>query len=171
MRHIVLLALALAVSGCATNAPTPAQVKYREMYAAGVESSAVRYLACVSHNAHAECFYHAPKIEGLALYDDEAGNRALAQLWANVLDTEYAYLRDCTSLVRGKALLPALRALDPKQANQKCLAMLAAPVNAGDFPNARPARVCYSEADVQAMVAGIISQIEAGKKCEPWNID
>jgi hypothetical protein len=62
-------------------------------------------------------------------------------------------------------LLPALRALDPKQARQKCFARATGKLT----PDVTPEMVCNSEDVIRRNVDIIISQIEAGKKCEPWN--
>ena len=175
MKYIALLAFTMA--GCATNfGPTQAQIKYGEMYADMVGAQAARLLACYSHHSVVGKGFDACReldveMSGLAINREPAGDQALAQLWAFRLDAGDSESRTCVSLIRGKALLPALRALDPKQARQKCLEILAKPYVAFDFPKVDPDNVCHSQTNIRSNLDRIIEQIEAGKTCEPWNID
>jgi len=188
MKIIMPLVASAIIAGCATAPPecadpataiTSAEIRYSESYASGVEWQAVRRLACYKHHNQAQesaepCYGQPLEMGGLALSRDIAGDSAIAQLYAFTFDAGDSYERHCISLIRGKQLLPALRALLPKQARQKCLTLFAQPnllYIAHDFPKAAPDMVCHSEAEIRENVDRIIERIEAGETCEPWNMD
>ncbi|MDR0634444.1 MAG: hypothetical protein LBF91_05645 [Azoarcus sp.] len=108
-------------------------------------------------------------VDSLAFVRTPAGDKALAQMFAVTLDAAYAESRTCAALVRGKALLPALQALDLRQVRLKCERVYASAMR--DYKLASPEKGCNPEAVTRTLVEWIIGQIEAGKKCEPWNID
>ena len=176
MKHIALLVFA-SIMGCATPecVSTQAQIKWGEVYAEGVLAQTVRSLECYNHQSrtgnHGSCLGQEKDIGGLGINRDPAVDRALAQMYAFGLDASNYGSRECMSLIRGKALLPALRALNPKQARQKCEALFAqSNINiAHDFPKADINNVCHSEAEIRSNLDRIIGKIEAGKTCEPWN--
>lgn len=180
MKNVLVLAFGLAVIGAAS--ATDAQDRYEEWIGFAAESNTTRDLACYSHKHHMDekgkpfdyqCgSYAMDTIDSFGLVRTPAGDKALAQMWAFALDAGFSESRTCMSLIRGKALLPALRALDPKKARQKCLDSIKADtMSMTEFPEADPNDICLSEASIRGRLDMIIGEIEAGKTCEPWNID
>ena len=161
------------------NAAPDALDRYEEWYALAVESNVLRDLACESHNhktgnSHLSCgSYGSNLIGGLALARTPTSDKTLAQTLAFGLDAGPSESRRCMALIRGKPLLPALRALDPKQVRQKCMTLFSDPEQniANDYPKADPERVCNSVSRIQSLRVSLVGEIELGTTCEPWNID
>jgi hypothetical protein len=181
MKSVFLVLSAAMLTACATQTAetNPAQDRYEAYYGASVISNAVRDLACGSHHysigdndAYSKCGdYGSSILEGLSLVRTPAGDKALAQTFALGMDAHFSELRMCVALVRGKALLPALRALDldPKGAYRECDRALLQAME--EFPKADPGRVCNSVEKIRWLIKDIAGQITLGKKCEPWNSD
>jgi hypothetical protein len=177
-RLLLMWMIFLSIGNAIAEVPTQGQIRYEEWFAQGVEQGTARHLACVNQRsqegrAHEPCDATAINwIGGLGVNRGAAGDKTLAQLWAFILDGEFAIERRCISLIRGKSLLPYLKALTPAQARQRCLDLFnKAEVTKGEFSKVIPNRICHTEEFVQQMQNDIIRDIEADQTCEPWNID
>jgi hypothetical protein len=109
--------------------------------------------------------------DGFALVRTAAGDKGLARMFALGLDAGWSESRTCSALIRGKALLPALRALDFQQVRGKCEQTLDEVIREYPYPKADPGKVCNSVEKIRAIVTRIVGQIELGQTCEPWNYD
>ena len=174
MKRLLILLLAASIE-TATATPPEAQDRYEEWLGYCVETNTVYELMCVSHRRKVGDYTPCNNLgrqflDSLGLVRTAAGDKSLAQTWGFSIDAGFAEVRRCVSLIRGKALLPALRALDPKQARQKCLDSIMADTMT-EFPKANPNDVCLSDAEIRSNLGMIIGEIEAGKTCEPWNFN
>ena len=180
MKPVLLLPLAvIMVTACATQANNPAQDRYEEMFAESVFGNTIQDLACYSHRYHLSqegkpvdlaCGEYGVTIaDSFALVRTAAGDKGLAQMFALGLDAGWSESRTCSALIRGKALLPALRALDFQQVREKCEQTLNDVIR--EYPKADPGKVCNSVEKIRSIVTRIVGQIELGQICEPWNYD
>jgi hypothetical protein len=183
MKLLALLALAVMATACTTTrtVETTDQDRYETWHMGEITDSAFSYLACASHNMNIGksdirviCAEDTTGslFGGLALVRTPAGDKAFAELFGlgTTMNASLFEYQKCLARVRGKPLLAALRAVNPKQVRQECLARFTKALN-DTVGKADPERVCNSEATTQALVEWIASEIEAGKKCEPWKSD
>jgi hypothetical protein len=179
------LALALAVMTTACMTPQPVETTRQDRYEAWhmgeITDQAFSYLICVSHHMntgkpdiHARCDEEKTRLmfRGLGLVRTPAGDKAFAALFASGIgmNVDLFWYQRCLALVRGKSLLPALRAVNPKQARQACLARFSKNLT-NTASKADPEKVCNSEIETQALVEWISHEIEVGRECEYWNKD
>ncbi|MDR2093443.1 MAG: hypothetical protein LBP58_09060, partial [Azoarcus sp.] len=183
MKKTLLTLALLASSGMALAEPTP-QERWEETFADGVIRQSIRERACGNHRYQLAEEARAAgrelpefkdycgstgldKIDALGLVRTPAGDHALLRLWSISLGAAPAESRECMFLIRGKALLPALKTppFDPAKARQQCLDVLKDPNSmiARDYPKANPDSVCESESAIVFGLRYIVSQIEAGK--------
>lgn len=177
---VVLLAV-LFQSAAAAEEISDGQLRYERYLVEGTEASVMLHTACAV-KSHAEG--KRPEIECTGCIDCSVGTLAIsrtpeaAQALVNLLsifvsDVGLAESRHCMILIRGKPLLPLLRKLNPAQARKHCAALLDK-VSVGSYPDiskVTPEQVCTSEDTIRFWRDKSISDIEAGKQCEPWNID
>lgn len=186
MKTIVLCLLVVIGATQVANADQDAQDRYEEWVGVGLASNTARELACYSHRYHVAVeaqtkgkklpVYSDPcgtfamtSLDSLGLMRTAAGDKAIAEMWAFGLDAGYSEGLECMSLIRGKPLLPALRALDLKKARQQCVDLVSRELK--EFPKANINHICLPEDGIKSRLDGIIGEIEAGKICDPWNFD
>ena len=175
---IALLALfsqSMAVAGAVEDN----QSRNERYFAESAELETMRYIVCVAQRysegkSHIPCNSYAEwPLVSLGINRNAAAEQALVNLLALKLDGGFAETRDCIMQIRGKPLLTQLQKMDIVRTRNYCAELLKKAVESDveDYSKVKPENVCNTEDTIRALRDRYVGYIEAGKKCEPWNID
>ena len=184
MRSLLIVLLALFSQSMAVAEPAEDIRTRDERYMAeGAELEIMRYIACtkkqnIDHKkgcrSEIVCSDYAGWPMGsLGINRSAAGEQALVNLLALNLGEGSEESRNCTMRIRGKSILPQLRKLDVTQAINHCAELLKKVIAESheDYSMITPEQACRPKSSILFLRDRDVADIEAGKKCEPWNID